>query len=277
MNGLHELPLVIFTVLAQSVVGAWLIFCVIANNQSQSSRIYLNKALLVLLILLGIGFIASILHLGTPIRAFNSLNRVGESMLSNEIAGGAVFFAFAGIYWLLSLLNKLSEKMDKFLRILTALCGLVFMYMMNNVYHIDTVPTWNSSLTSWQFYLTIVIGGCALGYTLWQPNPHKSYVLRYSPKLYLFAVFLAMIVAIYQGMELNHITTSVQQATALVPHYAVWQISRFSLLAIGGGLLYVGKNTMHWYLSAVIVLVAEMIGRIIFYSLHMTAGMAVGG
>ena len=26
MNGLHELPLVFFTVLAQSAVGAWLVF-----------------------------------------------------------------------------------------------------------------------------------------------------------------------------------------------------------------------------------------------------------
>ena len=51
--------------------------------------------------LMGIGFIASTMHLGSPLRAFNSLNRVGASSLSNEIASGAIFFAVGGIGWLL--------------------------------------------------------------------------------------------------------------------------------------------------------------------------------
>lgn len=42
-------------------------------------------------VLMGIGFIASMLHLGSPMRAFNSLNRVGASALSNEIASGSIF------------------------------------------------------------------------------------------------------------------------------------------------------------------------------------------
>lgn len=39
-------------------------------------------------------------------RAFNSLNRVGASALSNEIASGSVFFAIGGIGWLLAMLKK---------------------------------------------------------------------------------------------------------------------------------------------------------------------------
>ncbi len=39
---------------------------------------------------MGLGFLASIMHLGSPMRAFNSLNRVGASALSNEIAAGSV-------------------------------------------------------------------------------------------------------------------------------------------------------------------------------------------
>ena len=40
--------------------------------------------------------------LGSPMRAFNSLNRVGASSLSNEIASGAIFFAVGGLGWLLA-------------------------------------------------------------------------------------------------------------------------------------------------------------------------------
>lgn len=50
---------------------------------------------------MGIGFMASVLHLGSPLRAFNSLNRVGASALSNEIAAGSLFcrgrFLVAGV------------------------------------------------------------------------------------------------------------------------------------------------------------------------------------
>jgi anaerobic dimethyl sulfoxide reductase subunit C (anchor subunit) len=57
-------------------------------------------------VLMGIGFIASTLHLGSPMRAFNSLNRVASS-LSNEIASGALFFAVGGLGWLLAAKNCL--------------------------------------------------------------------------------------------------------------------------------------------------------------------------
>ncbi len=106
--GLHELPLVFFTVLAQSAVGAWLVFTfVLLGEKNDKSRAYIHKAMFVILSILGLGFIASVMHLGTPVRAFNSLNRVGESMLSNEIASGAVFFGLAGLYWLIAILGKM--------------------------------------------------------------------------------------------------------------------------------------------------------------------------
>ena len=87
MNGLHELPLVFFTVLAQSAVGAWLVFTfVLLGEKNEKSQSYIHKAMFVILAILGLGFIASVMHLGTPVRAFNSLKIVGEYKMSNEIA-----------------------------------------------------------------------------------------------------------------------------------------------------------------------------------------------
>lgn len=278
MNGLHELPLIIFTVLAQSVVGAWLLFSwVLCQPNSTQSKQYLHKAMFVLLVLLGIGFFCSILHLGSPFRAFNSLNRVGSSMLSNEIASGAVFFTFAGVYWLLSILGKMPEALAKIWLILTAFLGLVFMYMMNNVYHINTVPTWNTALTSWQFYLTVVIGGSALGYALLNANPHKEYRLCSVPYIYLAGLFFAVVVVIYQAFGLSHIHSSVQQAVDLVPDFANLQALRFTLLALAAIALCKLPKTSLLSLAALAVLFAEMIGRLLFYGLHMTVGMAVAG
>ena len=87
MNGLHELPLVFFTVLAQSAVGAWLVFTfVLLDEKNEKSQSYIHKAMFVILAILGLGFIASVMHVGTPVRSYNSLNRFVGSMMSNEIA-----------------------------------------------------------------------------------------------------------------------------------------------------------------------------------------------
>ena len=43
--GLHELPLIFFTVLAQSAVGAWLIFTfVLQGEKNEKSLTYIHKA-----------------------------------------------------------------------------------------------------------------------------------------------------------------------------------------------------------------------------------------
>lgn len=91
---------------------------------------------------MGIGFMASVLHLGSPLRAFNSLNRVGASSLSNEIASGAIFFAVGGLGWLLAAVKKLPSGLRALWLIVTMVLGVVFVWMMVRVYNtIDTVPT----------------------------------------------------------------------------------------------------------------------------------------
>lgn len=101
-NGWHEWPLVIFTVLGQCVVGALIVSGIgwfAANNDADRQRIV--RGMFFLWLLMGIGFIASVMHLGSPLRAFNSLNRIGASGLSNEIAAGSIFLPLAdyGGWW----------------------------------------------------------------------------------------------------------------------------------------------------------------------------------
>lgn len=278
MNGLHELPLVFFTVLAQSAVGAWLVFAfVLFGTNNEKSRAYIHKSMFVILAFLGLGFIASIMHLGSPMRAFNSLNRVGESMMSNEIASGAIFFALAGFYWLIAILGKMPSVLGNLWRILTALVGLIFMYVMNQVYHIASVPTWNTSLTSWSFYLTVILGGLALSYALLMPNKEREYQLTYVPSLFAIGLLLAAIVSVYQGFSLQSIHSSIQNAAALVPDYAVMTAIRLCLLGFATFLLFRAKNAGALGCAVILTLVAEGIGRVLFYGLHMTLGMAIAG
>ena len=70
------------------------------------------------------------------------------------------------------------------------------MYMMNQVYHIVSVPTWNTVITSWSFYLTIVLGGLVLAYTLLISNKQRSYQLNFVPGLFTLAVLCVVVVCI---------------------------------------------------------------------------------
>ncbi|MCZ8499276.1 dimethyl sulfoxide reductase anchor subunit [Vibrio lentus] len=56
--------------------------------------------------LMGLGFMFSTTHLGSPLRAFNAFNQLGSAWLSNEVFFGAAFFAVGGLQWLLSVVKK---------------------------------------------------------------------------------------------------------------------------------------------------------------------------
>lgn len=143
-NGWHEWPLVIFTVLGQCVAGALIVAGVAwLRERDPMARNRLVRSMFFLWLVMGVGFVASILHLGSPLRAFNSLNRVGASGLSNEIASGTLFFAVGGFWWLVAVLGKMPAVLGRIWLVLSMVLGLVFVWAMTRVYQIDTVPTWH--------------------------------------------------------------------------------------------------------------------------------------
>ncbi|MHA0868322.1 dimethyl sulfoxide reductase anchor subunit family protein, partial [Enterobacter cloacae] len=233
-------------------------------------------------VLMGIGFIASTLHLGSPMRAFNSLNRVGASSLSNEIASGAIFFAVGGLGWLLAALKKLPAGLRNVWLIVTMVLGVVFVWMMVRVYNtIDTVPTWYSVWTPMSFFLTMFIGGPLLGYLLLRVAGVDGWAMRLLPAVSLLALVVSTMVALMQGAELATIHSSIQQASTLVPEYGSLMAWRVVLLAVA--LVCWIAPQLKGYQPAlpllsvafVLVLAGELIGRGVFYGLHMTVGMAI--
>ncbi|EGL9536927.1 dimethyl sulfoxide reductase anchor subunit, partial [Salmonella enterica] len=233
-------------------------------------------------VLMGIGFIASMLHLGSPMRAFNSLNRVGASALSNEIASGSVFFAVGGIGWLLAVLKKLPSAWRTLWLIITMVLGVVFVWMMVRVYNsIDTVPTWYSIRTPLGFFLTLFMGGPLLGYLLLRIAGVNGWAMRLLPAVSVLALVVIAIMAAMQGAELATIHSSIQQASALVPDYGSLMAWRMVLLAAALCCWIVPQ--LKGYQPAVpllsvafiLMLAGELIGRGVFYGLHMTVGMAV--
>ena len=287
-NGWHEWPLMVFTVFGQCVVGGFIVLALalMTGKLSREQELRVVGSMFGLWVLMGIGFIASTMHLGSPLRAFNSLNRMGASSLSNEIASGAIFFAVGGIGWLLAVCKKLPAGLRSLWLVVTMVLGVIFVWMMVRVYNtIDTVPTWYTVWTPLSFFLTLFIGGPLLGYLLLRVAGVDGWALRLLPVVSLLALLVSIMVVVMQGSELATIRSSVQQASALVPDYGLLMAWRVVLLALALALALAcwcvpqirGRKPAVSLLGLafVLILAGEMIGRGIFYGLHMTVGMAV--
>ncbi|HBT4802122.1 TPA: dimethyl sulfoxide reductase anchor subunit [Klebsiella quasipneumoniae subsp. similipneumoniae] len=283
-SGWHEWPLVLFTVLGQCVVGATLIsglvWLELADQREARQR--LVRSMFFIWLLMGIGFLASVMHLGSPLRAFNSLNRVGASALSNEIASGALFFAVGGFWWLLAVLEKMPAALGKIWLVITLLLGLLFVLAMTRVYQMDTVPTWYTGYTTSAFFLTVLLSGplfAALLLQMAKVDVNGWFIAGLS----VAALVISAAVIVMQSAGLSTIHSSVQQAASLLPNYGRLQALRLLLLALGLGcwlcplIRRQPPRAVGLLAGLVLVLIAECIGRGLFYGLHMTVGMAVAG
>ncbi|HHS9784346.1 TPA: DmsC/YnfH family molybdoenzyme membrane anchor subunit [Klebsiella quasipneumoniae subsp. similipneumoniae] len=283
-SGWYEWPLVLFTVLGQCVVGATLIsgLVLLELADQREARQRLVRSMFFIWLLMGIGFLASVMHLGSPLRAFNSLNRVGASALSNEIASGALFFAVGGFWWLLAVLEKMPAALGKIWLVITLLLGLLFVLAMTRVYQIDTVPTWYTGYTTSAFFLTVLLSGplfAALLLQMAKVDVNGWFIAGLS----VAALVISAAVIVMQSTGLSTIHSSVQQAASLLPNYGRLQALRLILLALGLGcwlcplIRRQPPRAVGLLAGLLLVLIAECIGRGLFYGLHMTVGMAVSG
>ncbi|HGP0310634.1 dimethyl sulfoxide reductase anchor subunit family protein [Citrobacter freundii] len=282
-NGWHEWPLVLFTVLGQCVAGALIVSgygWLTAKDELVKQRIV--RSMFFLWLVMGIAFLASVMHLGSPLRAFNSLNRIGASALSNEIASGSLFFAVGGLWWLVAFLGKMPAAIGKIWLLLSMLLGLVFVYAMTNVYQIDTVPTWYNGYTTLAFFMTMLLSGPLFAALLLRAAGVSCSPARFAG-ISVLALLVTVAVVVLQGLSLGEIHSSVQNAGALVPDYASLQVWRILLLVAGLGCWICPlvrrkePSVGGLALGLVSVLAGEIIGRGLFYGLHMTVGMAVAG
>jgi Tat-targeted selenate reductase subunit YnfH len=282
-SGWHEWPLVIFTVFGQCVAGALIVMGLVwLTEKDDAVKTRLVRSMFFLWLVMGIGFLASVLHLGSPLRAFNSLNRVGASALSNEIAAGSVFFAVGGFWWLVSVIGKMPSALGKIWLVVSQILGVVFVWAMTRVYQIDTVPTWYTGYTTLAFFLTLVLGGPLFAALLLRVA-NTTYKSTFAASVSVLALLACVAVIVLQSNDLATIHSSVQQASALLPDYGALQIWRIVLLAAGLGcwlcplMRRQEPKALALFAGVILVVVGELIGRGLFYGLHMTAGMAIAG
>lgn len=278
----HEYSLIFFTVLAQTAVGGYLLVSARALVMGYNEeKIHSYKVpMFVLWVLMGLGFLFSTTHLGSPLRAFNALNQVGSAWLSNEIFFGAAFFAVGGLQWLLSVLKKGGIAIQKALMVAAMVLGAIFMYAMINVYMIDTVPTWFNAYTPLSFIMTMVVAGLLLSQlVIVSAKDSRFSVDRNIIMIAVVAVAISLVVTVGKANLIGDIQTSMAKASDLVDGLGIYLGVQIALLMAGlliWALPMINKssvNPVNLSLALVLVLASELIGRGLFYSLHMTSGL----
>lgn len=168
---LHELPLVIFTIAAQMSAGSFIVLGLIhllgAKVPAATMDRVTDPALYAVGPLLILGMAASTVHLGSPLRAANSILHLGGSWLSAEIVAGSVFAGLGAVFAFLQWKKIGPHVLRQALAVVTAAVGAFLVFAISQVYSLATVPAWATYFTPVRFFITaLLLGGLAVGAAL---------------------------------------------------------------------------------------------------------------
>lgn len=247
----NEWALIIYTLLIQAAVGAF-IMSFIMNSRLQS-QIGVEQALKLTIPIqyaagiLGVaGMVVSLFHLGTPLKAPNSILNLGSSWLSREILFSAAFIILLLVTVLLA---KRTGKMSSALVIVTSLVGLADIYCMSNIYSSTLIPAWQGLHTFVVFYSACFILGSlvVIGSLAFLMNKQKVAAQHslYNSILAPISIVILAAIAIQVIIVPNYLVSlavsgNAGQASAemLSDQYGMMMIIRW-LLTLCGGLLLV--------------------------------------
>jgi DMSO reductase iron-sulfur subunit len=251
-----EIPLILFTLLAQMAMGAFgtVFFINLSLHNIQVAKQITFVPFMAVGALITIALITSLFHLRTLKNAWRVLNHLRKSWLSREILFS---LGFAGL-WVAQAGLKVSQSIvypiEPYLAALTFICGLVALFCMQRIYHLRSMPAWNSVRTLIEFTASSVGLGCWLVGVLLPPNIPFSILVWI--RLAGMLAFSASILVILSNNE--HEKNPLQN----------W---RFGLLQAGllCGIALIlwpsGAWVSGWLLIFIIALVEESIGRWLFY------------
>lgn len=304
---LSELPLVIFTIIAQMSVGSFVVLGLIHLFGARTDRDVIDKvsdpALYAIGPILALGLLASMMHLGTPIRAINALRHLDSSWLSREILFGLLFAAIGGAFAFTQWFKWLTPRLRQALAGLAAVVGLALIWSMTMVYLLPTVPAWDSWATPARFFATtFLLGSLAVGAALVitadvrrrrgvAADEASDQVIMSSLRgITIGAIAMLGVEFVVLPLYLGQLATDGSAAAtgsvnALVTTYGAYAVAQLVLVFLGVALLGVFLSRLAKRFSTarvlaiapvaafVLVFTGEIIGRMLFYASYARVGL----
>jgi anaerobic dimethyl sulfoxide reductase subunit B (iron-sulfur subunit) len=157
----HDRPLVAFTLLIQLAVG-WLV--ILLGLEAAGAPTAAPGPLVAILATSLAALAISLLHLGSPSRAWLALANLRQSWLSREVVSAGAFVALAAGLAALRLGRIGPPALHATVAAAAATCGLLLVYAMSRVYRLRAMPAWDTPATTRSFFVaTAVLGLAAAG------------------------------------------------------------------------------------------------------------------
>ena len=160
---LKEWPLIGFTLLSQTAVGAfWLVTgaSIYAEGANGWNSQYLTFPFLAAVVaLMAAAAAISLFHLGRPRRAVLALSNLKRSWLSREILFELVFMASTGFLALLVFKKTYHPTLIRVFVGLGIAASILFLASMSKLYMLRTVPAWRGLYTPLSFFGSALLMG----------------------------------------------------------------------------------------------------------------------
>ena len=216
---INEITLVLFTTIAPAGIIGYIVMALYALCSKDADCQSASRYLVIPLMLVISGLIASATHLGTPANALYVLKGVGRSPLSDEVVAVVIFLAIGGLYWIAAFRDDWNRVLRRVIITLSVIAGCVALWMMSVAYSVQWIPTWNLPMVPFILVGCGIAAGVIVG--LFGLLVAKVTLPRWAVWVLVSLGILAAIgvgvLLAWQWIELGLIATTTHTASDLVP------------------------------------------------------------
>lgn len=304
----REWALPVYTILIQLAAGGltavWLLRWRFADRSGQELDRLTRVPILILSFTIGTAIVGAHFHLSRPFLSFLAMANLTQSWLSREIIATVLFFIATGGLALLLWLVEGRRRLKTALGWLAALFGLATVFSMGCVYLLPTQVAWNSpSIILSYFAEAALLGSVAIGAILLmdlnfdyergvQDLEAKEIMVSRALKGLTTISVIALLTSLVLNAEQVLFLTAHQEAAAqaslrlLTEVYQSLYLIRMALSIAGTSWLAIGYFRLSRraaasikplilpaYTACILVLVGEVLGRFLFYAIHVRIGI----
>lgn len=304
----REWALPVYTILIQIATGGlfflWVVRFINLNQESQEKieDVCANPTFLILLTIM-VAMVGSHFHLSKPYFSFLAMSNFKSSWLSREIILTVVFFltVFVMVFLQTDSSNRFFKRIT-ILGVFAVATGFFTVYCMARVYLLQTQASWNTNLTIWSFFGTaLLLGLTGLALILILDlklieiqQPHKfderaRIVGKLLPMFTAIVIFISALMLLTNYLQIAYLNQGDETARIslqlIIKIYLVLFGLRHILVLIGGGWLLISINQlrkhsrtvsdliMPVYISSLLIMIGEILGRFLFYATHVRSGL----
>ena len=290
----RENPLVVFTLISQAVIGAFILLFLgpllgLETLTLSQHPVALPLSLFALIGIQTLALVLSTLHLGRPHRFYRAFNNLRWSPVSREVAGIAVFYNFLGAWTVLTALPMLFgwlpagavSALADFCGWGAVISGIAALYFMHRIYRIKARPYWNHWQVLTAFYGSMLSLGTLLVALVYVPLQHYNSLPWSDTGSPLAGIVLIGLVLEAVGHYYHARDLKADSGVAQASHYE--QATTFGktwlarnaglglamLLALGITMTSPGgmPGLLLWLALGAVVLATAITGRSLFYAL----------